>query len=152
MNFFLSFLRLSWIKHSQVTPIGQFGPPRTQFWLGFFFCFGSPCIHILMRKLIFMCAYDDGSSSSLEIGNGAVKQRQTRFNPWMCRIGFRDQFCGTDKHLTMEWKLIMAFCRNMFPPKNNCPSLSLVFFSFAEICCLVPTIDVQKQGKPFEKE
>ena len=152
MIFFWSFLNET--KLDQALPSHahrKVWPPRTQFWLGFFFCFGTPCIHNLMRKLIFMCAYDDGSSS-LEIGNGAVKQRQTRFNPWMCRIGFRDQFCGTDKHLTMEWKLIMAFCRNMFLPKNNCPFLSLVFFSFAEICCLIPTIDVQLQGKPFEKE
>ena len=34
-------------------------------------------------EIVFL--YGDGN---IEMANGAIKQRQAHFNPWMCRIGF----------------------------------------------------------------
>ena len=59
----------------------------------------------IRQKRHVVVLYGDGNP---EMANGAIKQRQTHFNPWMCRAGFKDNFCGKYKHLTMKWKLIMG--------------------------------------------
>ena len=58
--------------------------------------------------------YGDGAP---EMANGAIKQRQAHFNPWMCRAGFKDNFCGKYKHLTTKWKLKMGNC--MYSSENG---------------------------------
>ena len=50
----------------------------------------------IIQKRHVVVLYGDGNP---EMANGAIKQRQAHFNPWMCRAGFKDNFCGKYKHL-----------------------------------------------------
>ena len=86
----------------------------------------------MARKVVFL--YGGGN---IEMANGAIKQRQAHFNPWMCRAGFKDNFCGKHKHLTTKWKLKMGNC--IYSSKNGIMMI-LVQLSWDQVSDMIHTL------------